>query len=408
MYRLLEDQVKACLAAHGIPVPEGVRADSPEAAAAAMQKIPRAVIKALVPTGRRGKAGAVCFAENAAQASAATANLLGRSLDGFVTRAVYVETRVDIQEEFFVSFSFGRHGPRILLSRHGGVEIEQVFEQQPDQLLSEDIDPQCGLPPWRATGLWCRAGLAGDPRLPRLAALTSALYEFFNRTDALTLEINPLVLTQQDTLCVVGAMMAIDAYALYRQPQWQVADDQRESSNPRERSVQQANRLYPGGEAQYKELDGDIGLLVGGGGAGLYIHDLIVEAGGRPANHCVTPPTGGDVRKLKAVLTAILSNPNALCLLVGFNFAQMARADLRLQALAEVLRERDIDTRRFPIVVRLFGAGEALARQVAAEFPGIHYLPRGTSLRDAVLQTVMLSESTSGLLPRSPAPQERP
>ena len=197
-------------------------------------------------------------------------------------------------------------------------------------------------------------------------------------------------------------MMAIDDHALYRQPQWQAEDEDQMSSNPRERLVQQANSLYPGGEAQYKELDGDIGLLVGGGGAGLYIHDLIIEAGGRPANHCVTPPTGHDLRKLKAVLAAILGNPAARCLLVGFNFAQMARADLRLQALAEVLREQDIDTRAFPIVVRLFGAGEAQARQTAAEFPGIRYLPRGASLRDAVLQTMALSRSMSASPPRPP------
>ena len=160
MSRLLEYQVKASLAAHGIPVPEGVRADSPEAAASAMQSMPRAVVKALVPTGRRGKAGAVRFVENAAQAGAAAADLLGRSLDGFVTRAVYVEAQVDIQEELFLSFSFGRRGPRVLLSRRGGVDIEKLFEQHPDQLLSEDIDPLYGLTPWRAAHLWCKAGLA--------------------------------------------------------------------------------------------------------------------------------------------------------------------------------------------------------------------------------------------------------
>ena len=148
-----------------------------------------------------------------------------------------------------------------------------------------------------------------------------------------------------------------------------------------------------GGEAQYQEVDGDIGLLVGGGGAGLYLHDAILELGGRPANHCVTPPTGSDSRKLKEVLRAIFDNPRLRGLLVGFNFAQMARADIRVRALVDILREKRIDTTRLPIVIRLFGPGEEEARRLAAEFPGITYLPRGASLRQAAECIVALTKA---------------
>lgn len=150
----------------------------------------------------------------------------------------------------------------------------------------------------------------------------------------------------------------------------------------------------PGPEARYVELDGDIGLLVGGGGAGLYQHDRMLAWGGRPANHSVTPPTGADNRKLRAVIDAILDNPKARGLLVGFNFAQMARADIRVQTLLEALDEKGIDTASFPIVIRLFGAGEEEARARAKDRPGIHYLPRHASLDDAVHLVVQLTAAT--------------
>jgi succinyl-CoA synthetase beta subunit len=131
---------------------------------------------------------------------------------------------------------------------------------------------------------------------------------------------------------------------------------------------------------------------VGGGGAGLYLHDTVLELGGRPANHCVTPPVSADNRKLKAVLSAILDNPKVRGLLVGFNFAQMARTDIRTRTLVELLDEKQIDTRHFPIVIRLFGAGEELSRQMVAGRPNVHYLPRGTTLKQAAQQIVELTE----------------
>ena len=106
----------------------------------------------------------------------------------------------------------------------------------------------------------------------------------------------------------------------------------------------------------------------------------------------MTPPTGSDNRKLKAVIEAIFDNPNTRALLVGFNFAQMARADIRVRTLLEVVDERGIDnTARLPIVIRLFGAGEADARAQVAGRPGMHYVPRETSLDQAIRLIVGLA-----------------
>lgn len=397
MLRLTEDLTKQWLRDSGLPTPRSFAAASPQEARSAAERMPRgAVVKALVPTGRRGKAGAVLLVDDAKEASGAAVKLLGGVVNGHVVRRVYVEERIAIKDEYYLSFVLRDEKPEVLISRSGGIDIEEVARVSPEKLVRSRVDPLNGLDTWAATDLWLDAGLRGAS-LPRIAALTARLYEAFCRADALLLEINPLAIDASGEAHVVGAMMAIDPNALFRHPEWR-GDNEPLPENPRERAVALANRKYPGGECQYVELGGDIGLLVGGGGAGLYQHDLILEAGGRPANHCVTPPTGSDNRKLKAVLSAILDNPRLHGLLLGFNFAQMARTDIRVRTLIELLDEKEIDTARLPIVIRLFGAGERESRAMVAGRQNVHYVPRGTTLREAVCLIVQLAAKTAGAL----------
>lgn len=390
MLRLHEDTTKAWLASRGIGMPRGAVAyTAAEAVQIADAYASGAIVKALVRAGRRGKAGAVITTRSASETADAVVRLLDREIAGERVAAVYVEEWLAIHDELFLSFSIDETGLHALASARGGVDVEQLATHHPDALIRRDLDPLRGLAPWDAIELWRACGVRGTI-LRSLASLTTQLYAAFVAADATLLELNPIAITGPDHARVVGAMMAIDTQALFRQGAWQhlASQEIEESANPREQAVMQANAALPGGEAQYNELDGDIGLLVGGGGAGLYVHDLILALGGRPANHCVTPPTGQDTRKLKAVLNAILDNPRTRGLLVAFNFAQMARVDLRMQALAEVIEARGLDTTRFPIVLRLFGAGEADARARAARFPGVTYLPRGTSLKQAAERIV--------------------
>jgi succinyl-CoA synthetase beta subunit len=385
MLLLLEDQTKSWLRDRGLPVPRGVVAESVKHAEEIARSMERgAFVKALVPAGRRGKSGVVRGADDAAAARQAAAAILGTTHAGYRADRVYVEERIEIGQELYLSFSLAADQIRVMLSQQGGVDIEDTFAKMPDLIASDTVDILAGLRPWRAIDLWRRVGVRGALLRP-LGDITAALYEAFRAADAHTLEINPLVVDGGGKLSIVGAMMAVDEYARFRHPKWNETEQAAavlHAVNEREQRVRQANVALPGGEAQYNELDGTIGLLVGGGGAGLYIHDLIVVLGGRPANHCVTPPTSSDTRKFKAVLTAILDHPKLRGLLVGFNFAQMARADIRVEALAEVLRERGLrDT--LPIVIRLFGPGEDKARAIAATFPNIEYLSRGASLHDA-------------------------
>jgi len=391
MLKLLEDDVKAWLGRTGLPVPAGVTANSAKEASAAMGRMPDgAVLKALVPAGRRGKSGAVQLVGSEAEALAAANAILGSDVGGFIAREVYVEERIDFDKEYFLSFLVQDDRSRILISAEGGVEIETLFAERPEAVISEPIDPIRGLTVWDAIELWTRVGMSGAD-LRELAGLTCALYRAFVAGDALTLELNPIVKKRSGGMVIVGAMAGIDDAAVARHPQWAhvaARANIAHAENPREERVRQTNEEVPGGECQYTELDGTIGLIVGGGGAGLYQHDLVIDMGARPANHCVTPPTGSDRRKLREVIRAVVTNPKVEGLLVGFNFAQMARADIRIQSLVEILDEENIDTEAFPIVIRMFGAGEDMARSLVAGRAGVEYLPRGASLEDGVRRIV--------------------
>jgi succinyl-CoA synthetase beta subunit/citryl-CoA synthetase large subunit len=400
MLTLTEEAAKAWLRDRGLPVPRGIAvATAADAADAARALADGAVVKALVPTGRRGKAGAVRLAMQPDAAAEAAAAMLGQEILGHPVSRVYVEERVAIARELYLSFILDGPAPKVLASLQGGVDIEAVHRETPEAIAEFAIDPLDGLRPWQALELWNRAGLNGAA-LPAVARLTKLLYEAFHAADATLLELNPIALDAEGRPLLVGAMMGIDESALPRQPQWAGLDDGSliaawRRFNERELAVAEVNRTVKGGAIRYTELDGDIGFVVGGGGAGLLQHDIMLSMGGRPANHTDTNPGQGTKAKLRAVFRAVLDNPRTKGMLVSFNHQQLARCDAKAEPLMDVLRERQVDPRRYPIVVRLLGPGEAEARAMTAEIPGITYMPSGTTLDDAVLRIVELTRDIS-------------
>ena len=355
----------------------------------------QAAVKALIPAGRRGKAGAVRLVGSPSEARATAANIIGKQIAGFTVERLYIERVVKVARELYLSFAFGSLAPRIAASVSGGVDIETAFEDAPASIVSADIDPRLGLRQWEAIDVWERAGLDAA-LLPVVAKLTIEIFDAFCAADAVMLELNPLALDEAGAPWLVGSMMEIDDQALFRQ-QWadRLAASVGQPRSEREELVALADRKFPGGAIRYSELDGDIGLLVAGGGAGLLQHDMIVAAGGRPANHSDLSPTPTP-EKPAAVIEAIFTNPRARSLLIGYNFLQMARCDNVIQALLIAMKKHDVDARRFPIVVRLFGPGEAEARALAASAPGIEYLSHGASLGDGVAAILAATRRVTG------------
>jgi succinyl-CoA synthetase beta subunit len=395
--RLTEDKAKTWLRQRSYPVPGGGVASTPdEAASVAAELAGKVVVKALIPTGRRGKAGAIRLVDDAGDAAKAAKDLLGMTVNDHTVGQVYIEEQVAIAEEFYLGFAFTGSLPTLVISRRGGVDIEQTFAENPDAIISEDIDPLAGITPWHAVSLWERAGVNG-PALAKLGRLTHRLCASFKEADGITLEINPLAMDGDGNLHLVGTMMEIDDNGVFRHPEWrdQALDgDHADAVNPREKKVQEADNHFKGGAVRYSELEGDIGLFVAGGGAGLLQHDMIIDAGGRPANHSDISP-GPTPDKMMAVFDAIFTNPRTNGILVGFNHLQMAPADQVIEGLVASIKNNSVDPESFPVVVRVFGPAEEEARALAKTVPGIHYLPRHASLQDGVDMIVKLTSNIS-------------
>jgi succinyl-CoA synthetase beta subunit len=347
-------------------------------------------VKAQVHAGGRGKAGGVKIVRGGEAAETAAQAILGMEVAGQRSERVYVEAAVEIATELYLSFGFGRLAPQAIVARQGGVDIEAVAAQDPGAIVTADVDPLRGLRPWEAANLWDRAGV--ESRLiPPLATLTARLYEAFQAADALMLEANPIAVTREGALSVVGTMIEIDDNALFRHPDWQDlgledAGPGGRPLNERERAVVAADRKFAGGAIRYTELPGDIALFVSGGGAGLLQHDLVLAAGGRPANHSDLSPATVD--KPAALFDAIFANPGAKGVLVGMNYLQLLPCTLIIEALLLSLARNRVDPRRFPVVLRVFGPKEDEARALAATVPGLRYMPPGASLEEAVREIV--------------------
>jgi len=136
-------------------------------------------------------------------------------------------------------------------------------------------------------------------------------------------------------------------------------------------------------------------MFIGGGGASLVQHDLVLKAGGRPPNHMDASTTNPD--KVRSLVEVILDKPGVRGLLVGWHYQQMAQIDRRVGPIIQILKERKVDPGRFPIVIRMFGPGEDEARRMAAELPGVHYMQHGAPMEEAVRLIVELTRRSETL-----------
>jgi succinyl-CoA synthetase beta subunit len=401
--RVLEHDTKALLRDAGFPVPEGGAARSPGESVEMARRIGGpAVVKALVPAGKRGKAGAVRFADDPDQAGAVAAGLLGTSVGGYPVDQVLVEARIQAERELYLSLLIDRDErvARLLVSVEGGVEIEDLSRERPEAVVSRVISPAAGLPEFRAREVWAEAGVRGAA-LPRLGRLTARLWDFFVAHDAYLLEINPLMLTPDGDVAAAGAVLAIDDSALFRQPglAGRVLVASEKVWRPLTEREGEVNRIHAAepyrGSARYLELDGgDIGFLCGGGGASLLLFDNLLAAGGRPANYA---EVGGNPTETKvAGLTrVVVSKPGVRGLFVAHNITNNTQVDVVARGVVQGLRDAGIDPRAFPVVAREAGLHDEEGRRVFEE-AGIRYLGAESSLSQAAREMVRFMASSEG------------
>ena len=401
MPRVFEDRAKALLHDAGIRIPKGYSASTPAEAAEAARAIGGPVmVKALVPAGKRGKAGAILAADTPGEAEDAAKKLLGREVHHFPVKRLLVEERVAIMQEWYLSIAFdsASRGPLVMFSTEGGVEIEALLEDNPDALRRLEVDILEGLSEERCISFLRACGVHGEG-LYRAAMALEACYALFCRTEARLLEVNPLVLTDTDEVIAAACVLDLDADALFRHEELMELLDEDSGGGwrpptPAEARVAEIDsRVPPYNTARFTEIeDGEIALMWSGGGGGLYLLDTMARLGGKPATAFDITP-GPLEEKYFQITQEILRMPNVRGALAGSNITSFSRVQLKVRAIARAVEETGVDLAEFPFIVRFAGAGGEEAREIAAGCPGLQYLGDEVTLEEAAERIIIQVEA---------------
>ena len=349
-----EYQAKEILRAHGIPVPPGDVATTPEEAEAiAAGYGGPVVVKAQVHAGGRGKAGGVKLAEDAAAAREAAGAILGMEIKGLTVEKVLVTPAEEIASEAYVGIVMDRatQSNVYMVSPEGGIDIEQVAETNPDAITKQSVDPRYGLLPHQAMGLaWA---LYDDPKLARQAgSIIMKLYDAYIAAGATLAEINPLITTPEGEVKAIDAKMNIDDNALFRIPEIAAMRDT-SAEPPAETKARDA-------DLSYIKLDGNVGCVVNGAGLAMATMDMVKHYGGEPANFL---DIGGSSNPEKVItaLEIITADPNVKSILFNI-FGGITRCDDVANGIVEATRRIDIGR---PIAIRLTGTNEEEAVEIS-------------------------------------------
>jgi succinyl-CoA synthetase beta subunit len=379
MAALLENRTKELLARHGLQVPHGivVANDEDVVRRAGAVRFP-AVAKALIPIGKKGKAGAVRMVAGAGELRAACDGMIGLEFRGFRTDAVLVEDREEIEDELFLSFNFDGllRSAVVVLGRLGGVDVEEEAVAHPDAFEKIPLDLTRELTADDLAQRWQRLGLSAA-KAEAAARATEQAFEAFRTYDARVLEINPLAIRPDGACVAIGTLMDIDDEALFRQPElsdWVEYGSSRlgRQPTPLERKLLDLNARSKSGSLRFMEFPGgDLGCLLSGGGCSLWSTDHIIDQGGQPATYYDATTPSEDM--LRALFEGVLAIPGLRGLVFGSNIINLARIESRVAILIETLEKMNIDLERFPVVLRMAGPGETEARRTAARLPHVEY-----------------------------------
>jgi succinyl-CoA synthetase beta subunit len=356
-----EYQAKQILSRFGVPVPKGSPAANADEAATAFEALgqPRAVIKAQIHAGGRGKAGGVKLVNSAAEARDFAANLLGKPLvthqtgpEGRVVRRVYIEQASDVARELYLGMVVDRKAESIAIiaSTEGGMEIEEVAAKTPDRIITEPVDPVIGLGGFQARKIAFALGLR-DKQVGQFGTLLAALYRAFNETDASLVEINPLVVTRDGAVICLDAKMSFDDNGLFRHP------DIRELRDPNEEDPAETEASKY--DLSYVHLDGNIGCMVNGAGLAMATMDIVKYYGAEPANF-LDVGGGANSQKVAAAFRILLADERVKAVLVNI-FGGIMLCDVLAQGVVDAAREVKLS---IPLVVRMEGTNVDKGKQI--------------------------------------------
>jgi succinyl-CoA synthetase beta subunit len=353
--KLLEYQAKEVLASLGIPIPPGKVARTPEEAAAACAELGPVAVKAQVPVGGRGKAGGIKLAKTPDEARGAAAQIIGMDIKGFKVPVVYCEAALEIEREIYLGFTVDRDSRAniLMLSAKGGMEIEQVAEESPSSIARLYPNPWRGPLDFELNQLVFKAGL-GELARP-LTSLIKKLYRAIPDLDAVTAEINPLVVTKSGEVVAGDAKLEIDENAAYRHK-----DLEQRFGSMLEGDAYEVEAKKRG--LTYVSLDGEIGIIGNGAGLCLSTLDLVQRAGGRAANFCDLGG-GAKAQVVENALAVILMNPRVKGVLMNV-FGGITRGD---EVAKGLVAARDNLKMQLPLVVRLSGTKEEEGRKILKE-----------------------------------------
>jgi succinyl-CoA synthetase beta subunit len=377
-----EYQAKAILSTFGVPVPKGEVADRPGQARDIARLLGgRCVVKAQIHAGGRGKGGGVKLANTPDEAHDLAKAIIGMTLvtpqtgpAGRLVQKVLIEQALDIDRELYLGITLdrGRGLPSVMVSRSGGMEIEEVAAKDPKAIVREVVDPALGMYPFQARKLAFALGLSGDSFKKGLSFM-QALFKAYVESDASLAEINPLLVTKQGDVLALDAKMTFDDNALFRHSDIRSMRDLAEE-DPLEVEASKFG-------LNYIKLDGSVGCMVNGAGLAMATMDLVKLAGGEPANF-LDVGGGANEEQVKNAFRIILSDKNVKAVLINI-FGGIMRCDIIAKGVVAAVREMGLS---IPVVVRLEGTNVDLGKQILRE-SGLKITP-ADGLTDAARKAV--------------------
>ena len=350
--KIHEHQAKEILAKHGVPVPNGIVADTPAEVEAAASKLGTdvVVVKAQIHAGGRGKGGGVKLAKSPAEAKKVANKIIGMTLvtpqtgpEGRKVKKVLVEEGMPIDKELYMGILLDRQTSRVMImaSEAGGMEIEEVAADTPEKIIKEHVDPITGVKPYLARKVAFALNLKGDA-LKKMIPFIMNLYQAFIKEDFDMLEINPLFITKDDRVLALDAKVTIDSNALHRQKETMTYRDLDEE-DPMEVEASKFN-------LNYIKLDGNIGCMVNGAGLAMATMDIIKHSGGEPANF-LDVGGGADEEMIENGFRILLSDPHVQGIFINI-FGGILRCDILARGVVGAAKKLKV---KVPIVVRMEG-----------------------------------------------------